>query len=280
MFELLQYDFMQRALLAGILVGILCPVIGVFLILRRQSLIGDGLGHIAFAGVTAGWLLGVYPVLSATVVTVLSALGIEELRSRRPVFADMVLAIFFYSGIAVAIILSSMVKSNNVNLISYLFGSIVTVSESDVQTIAGLTVVVLGILFFIFKELVAVTFDEEAARVSGIPVKKINTMIAVLTALTVSVSMRIVGILLVSALMVIPVAASLQLSRSFRSTLINAVIISEISVLAGLVLSFRADLATGGTIVMTAVTIFIGAFLSKKLNGFSLARMGTHKSEQ
>ena len=266
MLDLLQYDFMQRALIAGILVGLLCPVIGVFLVLRRQSLIGDGLGHIAFAGVAAGWMFGVYPVLSATLVTVFSALGIEALRARRPAFADMVLAIFFYSGIAVAIILSSMMKSNNVNLISYLFGSIVTVGINDVYTIAGLTLAVLGALLFIFKELVFITFDEEAAMVSGLPVKRINTVLAVLTALTVSLSMRIVGILLVSALMVIPVAASLQISRSFRSTMVNAVIISEVSVLAGLLISFTADLATGGTIVLIAVTIFVAAFMLRQLN--------------
>lgn len=266
MLDLLQYDFMQRALIAGILVGLLCPVIGVFLVLRRQSLIGDGLGHIAFAGVAAGWMFGVYPVLSATLVTVFSALGIEALRARRPAFADMVLAIFFYAGIAVAIILSSMMKSNNVNLISYLFGSIVTVGINDVYTIAGLTLAVLGALLFIFKELVFITFDEEAAMVSGLPVKRINTVLAVLTALTVSLSMRIVGILLVSALMVIPVAASLQISRSFRSTMVNAVIISEVSVLAGLLISFTADLATGGTIVLIAVAIFVAAFMLRQLN--------------
>lgn len=278
MLDLLQYDFMQRALIAGMLVGLICPSIGVFLILRRQSLIGDGLGHIAFAGVAAGWMMGIYPVLSATVVTVLSALGIEALRARRPAYADMMLAIFFYSGIAVAIILSSMTKSNNVNLISYLFGSIVTVSENDVKTIAGLAAVVLGVLSYIFKELVFITFDEEAAKVSGLPVKKINTILAVLTALTVSVSMRIVGILLVSALMVIPVAASLQLSRSFRSTLINAIIISEISVLVGLLVSFAANLATGGTIVITAVTIFISAFAFKQISGLSAGNVNVHKS--
>ncbi|MEG6585236.1 metal ABC transporter permease [Dendrosporobacter sp. 1207_IL3150] len=277
MLDLLQYEFMQRALVAGILVGILCPAIGIFLIMKRQSLIGDGLGHIAFAGVSAGWLLDVYPVLSATVVTVLSALGIEELRARRPAFADMILAIFFYTGIAVAIIFSSMMRSNNVNLISYLFGSIVTVTTSDVATITGLTLVVLGVLSYIFKELVYITFDEESAKVSGIPVRKINTILAVLTALTVSVSMRIVGILLVSALMVIPVAASLQISRSFRSTLINAIIISETAVISGLLVSFTANLATGGTIVIAAVAIFIILFAVKQISSVRNVNTASHK---
>jgi zinc transport system permease protein len=276
MLNVLQFDFMQRALISGLLIGVICPAIGVFLIMRKQSLIGDGLGHIAFAGVATGWLLGIYPVASATVFTVLAALGIEELRARRPGFADMMLAIFFYTGIALAILFSSMAKSSNVNLISYLFGSIVTVSVQDVKMITLLATAVLGILIFSFKELLFVTFDEEVAKVSGLPVKKINMLLAVLTALTVSVSMRVVGILLISALMVIPVAASLQISNSFRKTLINAIIISEVSVIVGLFSSFYLNLASGGTIVITSVIIFIASFTVKqvvidKSSGSSLA---------
>ncbi|HEY3425244.1 MAG TPA: metal ABC transporter permease [Negativicutes bacterium] len=276
MLDVLQFDFMQRALISGLLIGLICPAIGVFLIMRKQSLIGDGLGHIAFAGVATGWLLGIYPVASATVFTVLAALGIEELRARRPGFADMMLAIFFYTGIALAVLFSSMAKSSNVNLISYLFGSIVTVSVQDVKMITILATAVLGILIFSFKELLFVTFDEEVAKVSGVPVKRINMLLAVLTALTVSVSMRVVGILLISALMVIPVAASLQISSSFRKTLINAIIISEVSVIVGLFSSFYLNLASGGTIVITSVIIFIASFTFKqvvidKSSGSSLA---------
>ena len=265
MLSIFAYDFMQRALLSGLLIGIICPLIGIFLILRRQSLIGDGLGHIAFAGVTAGWFMGIYPVYSATVLTVAAALGIEELRARRPAFADMILAIFFYTGMASAILLSSLIKSSNVNLMSYLFGSIVTVTGQDLAVIACLTLSVIGILLFVYKELVFLTFDEEVARVSGLPVKKINMVLAVLTALTVAVAMRIVGVLLVSALMVIPVAASLQISRSFRSTILYAVIISEVSVTGGLVASFFLKVASGGTIVLIAVAIFVSAFAWRQL---------------
>ncbi len=277
MIELFQYDFMQRALISGLLVGIICPAIGVFLIMRRQSLIGDGLGHIAFAGVATGWLVGIYPVYSATAFTVIAAWGIEELRARRPAFADMMLAIFFYTGIALAIVFSSMIRTNNVNLISYLFGSIVTVTVQDLEVIACLTAVVLGVLTFIFKELVFLTFDEEVARVSGLPVKKINLILALLTALTVSVSMRIVGVLLVSALMVIPVAASLQLARSFRSTLINAIVISELSVFIGLVSSFFLSIASGGAIVLTAVVIFVIAFVLRQTLGMYGKQAGLPK---
>ncbi|MDR3589101.1 MAG: metal ABC transporter permease [Negativicutes bacterium] len=263
--EILQFDFMQRAVVAGLLVGLICPIIGIFIIMKKQSLVGDGLGHIAFAGVATGWLLGIYPVLSATVVTVLAAVGIEELRARRPAFADMTLAIFFYTGIACAVLFSSMAKTNAASLLGYLFGSIVTVSNQDVWTVAVLALVVLLALGVIFKELVFVTFDEEVARISGLPIKKINMVLAILTALTVSVSMRIVGILMVSALMVIPVAASLQISRSFRGTLINAVIISEVSVITGLTASFYLNFASGGTIVIVAALLFVVAFSLKQV---------------
>ena len=265
MLSIFAYDFMHRALLSGLLIGIICPLIGIFLTLRRQSLIGDGLGHIAFAGVTAGWFMGIYPVYSATALTVAAALGIEELRARRPAFADMILAIFFYTGMAAAILLSSLIKSSSVNLMSYLFGSIVTVTGQDLAVIAGLTVSVIGILLLVYKELVFLTFDEEVAGVSGLPVKKINMVLAVLTALTVAVAMRIVGVLLVSALMVIPVAASLQISRSFRSTIFLAVIISEVSVVGGLIASFFLKVASGGTIVLIAVAIFASAFVWRQL---------------
>lgn len=260
MLEVFQFDFMQRAFIAGMSIGLICPIIGMFIIMRRQSLIGDGLGHIAFAGVATGWLLGLYPVMSATLFTVAAALGIEELRARRPAFGDMILAIFFYTGMALAVLFSSMSKASNVNLMSYLFGSIVTVSPLDVKVIVVLAAVVLLTMRYIFKELFFITFDEEAAIVSGLPVKNINLIIALLIALTVSISMRIVGVLLVAALMIVPVAASLQISASFRRTIANAILISEISVISGLLSSFYLNLASGGTIVLSAVLLFVLAF--------------------
>lgn len=262
--EFLQFDFMQRAFVSGISIGLICPIIGVFIIMRRQSLVGDGLGHIAFAGVATGWLLGVYPVMCATLFTVAAALGIEELRARRPAFADMMLAIFFYAGMALAVLFSSMSKASNVNLMSYLFGSIVTVSLLDVEVIVGLAAIVLLVMRYIFKELLFATFDEEAAIVSGVPVKKINLIIVLLTALTVSISMRVVGVLLVAALMIVPVAASLQLSGSFKGTVINAVLISEVSVVGGLIASYYLSLASGGTIVLGAVVLFVLAFFFRQ----------------
>jgi zinc transport system permease protein len=275
--DILQFDFMQRALVAGLLVGLICPAIGVFIILRKQSLIGDGLGHVAFAGVAIGWLLKIYPVASAMLVTVLAAVGIEEMRTRRPAFSDMILAVFSYIGIACAVLFSSMAKTNNSNLLGYLFGSIVTVNVQDVITIAILAAGVLLTLAVLFKQLLFVTFDEEVARISGLPVRRINLVLAVLTALTVSVSMRVVGILMVSALLVIPVAASLQISKSFKSTMINAVIISEFSVVSGLVASFYLNFASGGTIVLTAALVFVAGFVYKQI---IVERLGKKASMQ
>lgn len=272
MFDILQFDFMQRALVAGLLVGLICPAIGVFIILRKQSLIGDGLGHVAFAGVAIGWLLKLYPVASAMIVTVLAALGIEEMRARRPAYGDMILAVFSYIGIACAVLFSSMAKTSNVNLFGYLFGSIVTVNAQDVRTIAILAAGVTITLAVLFKQLLFVTFDEEVAKISGLPVRRINLVLAVLTALTVSVSMRVVGILMVSALMVIPVAASLQISKSFKSTMLNAVIISEFSVISGLVAAFYLNFASGGTIVLTAALLFAAGFVYKQVIAERLGR--------
>ncbi len=274
MLDMLQFDFMQRAVVAGLVVGLICPAIGIFIILRKQSLIGDGLGHIAFAGVATGWLLGIYPVMSAMVITVLAAAGIEELRARRPAYGDMVLAIFFYTGIACAVLFSSLAKTNSVSLFGYLFGSIVTVSVQDVATVGALAIAVLLTLGVMFKELLFVTFDEEVARISGLPIKRINMILAILTALTVSIAMRVVGILMVSALMVIPVAASLQISHSFRSTLVNAVIISEAAVVIGLTASFYLNFASGGTIVITAALLFLAAFVLRQV---VLERLGRAK---
>lgn len=256
MFELWQYSFMQQAFIAGVIAACLCPVIGLFLVVRRLALIGDGLGHISFAGVAAGWLWGIYPVYTASLFAVLGAVVIETLRTQRRQFADTALAMVFYTGIASAIVLTSMVRTAANNLLGYLFGSIVTVSRQDVLAIAVLAGMVLLIITAFYKELVYVSCDEEAAKVNGLPVAALNMGLAILTALTVAVAMRVVGLLLVSALMIIPVAASLQLARSFRGALFLAVFFAQISVFTGLTASFYFDLAPGGTIVLIGVAIF------------------------
>jgi zinc transport system permease protein len=263
MFELWQYPFMQQAFLAGAIVACLCPVIGLFLVVRRLALIGDGLGHISFAGVAAGWLWGVYPIYTAALFTVFGAMVIEKLRAQQQQFADTALAMIFYTGIATAIILTSMVRTATNNLLGYLFGSIVTVSRQDLLVIAMLAGIVLFILAALYKELIYISCDEEVAKVNGLPVAALNMLLAVLTALTVSVAMRVVGLLLVSALMIVPVAASLQIARSFRGALCWSVIFAQISVIAGLAASFYFDLAPGGTIVLAGVGIFIIVYAGK-----------------
>lgn len=278
--EFLQYDFMQRALLAGIITAIVCPVIGSFVVVRRQSLIGDGLGHIAFAGVTGGYMLGIYPVLGALLLTMIGAAGIELVRRKHAEFADMGLAIFFYSGIAMAIIFSTITRMPSAGLLSFLFGSIITVSVVDIMIIAGCGAVVLGIVYMLFDKLILIALDEDIASVAGINTATINMLFSMLTAAVVVVGMTVVGILLVSALMIVPVATAHLLRLGFKGTMGAAVVFSVVSVLIGLTSSFYLDIAPGGTIVMTAILLYIstvvireGLMLKEKWKGSStLAR--------
>lgn len=210
MLEMFETEFMQRAWLAGLIVAVICPLIGSFLVLRRQSMIGDGLGHIAFAGVAGGALMGWQPVLSAAAVTVFGALVIEWVRTRLAAFSEMILAIFFYSGIGLAVVFTSMNRMGGFNLSSILFGSLMTISSSDLWIVAGLGIFACIFVVLFYRPLQYLTFDETSARVAGLPADRLNMWLAVLTALTVALSMRIVGLLLVSAMMVIPVACALQ----------------------------------------------------------------------
>lgn len=255
--EFFQYDFMQRALAAGLITAFLCPLIGIFVVVRRQSLIGDGLGHIAFAGVAAGHLAGIYPMAGALFLTLGGAVGIELTRRRHAQYSDMGLAIIFYAGVAMAIIFSTMTKMPSSGLLSFLFGSIVTVSLQDVSLIAAVGLLVSGILFVWHKPLLLSSFNEDIANVSGIDTGRVNMIFSILTALVVVVGMTIVGILLVSALMIVPVAAAHSLRLGFKATLGWAVGFSVLSVTAGLLSSFYLDIAPGGTIVMTAIILYV-----------------------
>lgn len=253
----LEQGYMQRAILAGLLVGLTCPAIGLFLVLRRLSLIGDGLGHVSFAGVAAGWLIGIHPLISAAIFAVAGALGIERLRAWHREHGDLGLAIIFYAGIALGVVLTSLSRRLTVNLLGYLFGSILTVGDLDLIIIGAAGGLVLIALFLLGKELFALALDEDVARVSGIPATALNYLIVLLAALTVVAALRVVGILLVAGMLVIPVAASLQLARSFRATQVLALGFGVASVLIGLIASYFLDLAPGGAIVLTAVLIFL-----------------------
>ncbi len=264
MLSIFQYSFVLHGLEAGIIVAVLAPLIGIFLVLRRYSLIADTLAHVSFAGVALGLLLRLDPVLTAIVVTVASSLGIERLRMSKRVYGESALALFLSGSLALATVLLSLGKGFNANLLNYLFGSIVTVTGTDVYTIGILAVIVIIILALFYKELVYITFDEESAKVSGIPVRLINTVLIVLAALTISLAIPVVGILLIAALIVIPVVAALQLRKSFGKTILYAECISFFSVISGIVISFYFNLSTGGTIVLIMLAIFLILFALKR----------------
>jgi zinc transport system permease protein len=243
---MLRTEFMRLALAAGAIVGVLAPAVGFFLVQRRQSLMGDGIGHVAFAGVAAGIVLDVSPVLTALVLAVVGGLLIELLRSRGGAAGDQALAIVFYSGIALGVVLVAQADALNVDLFQYLFGSILTVSRGDLLMIAPLGAVGLATVALLYRAFVAVVVDEEGARVAGVPIGRLNVALAALTAVTVALSMRVVGILLVAALMVLPVSAAGRIAWSMRSTLVLAMAIGVGSALCGLTISYYADLPPGG----------------------------------
>lgn len=254
---LLDYDFMQRALVAAFLVGLAAPAVGVFLVQRRLSLMGDGLGHVALTGVALGFLLGTAPVLTAVVVATLGAVVIELVRQYGRTSGDVALALMFYGGIAGGVLLIGLSEGGtNASLLSYLFGSLTSVSPGDLVLIAVLSLVVLGTVAALGRELFAVSYDEEHARVAGLPVVALNLCLAVLAAVTVTVAMRVVGLLLVSALMVVPVATAQQLTRGFRATVVVALAVGVTSSVSGVAGSFYADTAPGALIVVIALAGF------------------------
>jgi zinc transport system permease protein len=247
--------YMQLALLAGVVVGATAPLIGVFLVQKGLSLMGDGIGHVAVAGIGASLLLGTSPTWTALLVAVAAALVIEFLRTRGSATGDLALALVFYGGIAAGVVLASR-SATNANLQPYLFGSILTATADDVWTVIALGAVIAVAIAFTGRALLAVVLDEDSARVAGIPARSLNTMLAVLTAVTVVMAMRIVGVLLIAALMVLPVATSRLLARSFRATLIGAVGVGVLSAVLGLFAARQWALAAGGAIVLVAAVLF------------------------
>lgn len=253
---LLGYDFMQRALVAAVLVGLAAPAVGVFLVQRRLALMGDGIGHVALTGVALGFLLGTAPVLTAVVVATAGAVVLELVRQQGRTSGDVALALMFYGGIAGGVLLIGLADGSNASLLGYLFGSLTSVSPGDVAVIAVLSVVLLATLAVVGRQLFAVCHDEEFARAAGLPVRFLNLLLAVMAAVTVTVAMRVVGLLLVSALMVVPVAAAQQLVRGFRDTVVLALVVGLLASLAGVVGSYYADTAPGALIVAVALGLF------------------------
>jgi zinc transport system permease protein len=251
-----ELPFMQRALVAGLVVGVFAPMIGAFLVQRRMSLIGDGIGHVAFAGVAVGLLFRVWPIWTALAAAVLGALALEWLRARGRAAGDLALALIFYSGIAAGVVLVGLAGSLSANIFSYLFGAILTVDGGELVAIVVLGLGVVAVITVFRSALFAVASDEEWARSAGYPVGLLNATLAVITAVAIVAAMRVVGILLIAALMVLPVASAQLVARSFRGALGWAVGIGVGSVVAGLAAARILGLAPGATIVLVAALVF------------------------
>lgn len=255
---------MQRAFIVGNIIAIICPLVGVFLVLKRLSLIGHTLSHVALAGVALGMILGVYPVYAALLVSVLAALGIEKLRKDYKDYAELSLSIILAIGLGVATILISL-SNNNSGVFSYLFGSISLITRQDLFVVIPLGLLIIGIISFLYYGFFFLAFNEEDAKLAGVPVRLLNLLFIILVSITISLSMRIIGSLLVSSLITLPVATSLQLAKSFKQTILYSVVFSMLALNTGLISSFYYDLAPGGTIIIVSVFYLLGAILYKNI---------------
>jgi zinc transport system permease protein len=282
--EILALEFMRQALVAALFAGVAAPLVGVFLVQRRMSLIGDGMGHVALAGVAVGILTGQQPVLTALAAAVFAGVAIELIRASGRTSGDIALAIMFYGGIALGVVLIARSSAGTpANLTAYLFGAILTTSSGDIAVLAVLAAVVLVVTLMLRQRFFAVANDEEYARAAGMPVLGYNLLLAVLTAVTIVVSMRAVGLLLISALMIIPNATAQLLARSFRSSLWWAVGIGVASSVGGVLLSYEVETPSGGTIVLVAIAAFLAvsaaAMVRDRLRRAVHARAETHDHE-
>lgn len=265
MLEILGYTFMQRALVASVLIGTVSAIIGVYVVLRGLSFIGAGIAHASFGGVALGFLLGINPLMTAVVFCLLTAWGIAWTSQRADVKEDIAIGIFFAGTMALGILFIGLMRGYNVDLFGYLFGSVLAVTDEDLWLSAMLGVGVLITVGLFFKELLFITFDKEMARVSGLPAETLYVLLLSLMALTIVLALKVVGIILVSALIVIPAAAAYQLSEDFHQMMLLAVIIGNLSAITGLFLSYRLDTASGATMVLTAtLAFFLSALFSPR----------------
>ncbi|MBM7838123.1 zinc transport system permease protein [Alkalihalobacillus xiaoxiensis] len=271
----LTYDFLQYALFTGVMIGLIAPLLGVFLVVRRMSLIADALSHITLSGIAFSLLLGSYipfmqgvnPLYMGMAFSVSGSLFMEKLRQVYVHYKEIAIPIIMSAGIGLGVVFISMANGFNNDLLNYLFGSVIAVNQSDFITIAIITVVVLFVLFFFYKELFFLSFDEEQARVSGINRKLVHVVFMVMVALVIAASMRVVGILLVSALMTLPVASAMRFAKGFKQLFLYAVIFGEIAVIGGLMIAFQLSLAPGGVIVVLSVILLLLSILFGRNSG-------------
>ena len=250
-FEILQYAFMQRALITGTVCTITCSIIGLFLVLRRQSLFGDAMSHVAFGGIALGIFVNTYPIWTAFIVSVLAALGITKLKESTKIPSDSAIAVLLSSGLALGVVLISLSSGFSLDLFSLLFGSILLVGFQDEITVLALSIAIISIIVLLYKKLMYITFNEEQAKVSGLDVTKMNYLFIVLASITVITSIRLVGVLLISSLIVIPNVTAMLFGKGFKKTAITSTLIAVCSVEVGIMLSYIWNVAPGGTIVAT-----------------------------
>jgi zinc transport system permease protein len=271
-----QYAFFQRAFIGGMCAALLCSLIGVFVVLRRQALIGEGVAHLSFGGIALGLFFAIYPLDTALLLSIIGIFVISYLQRSRIVYSEMAIGIVISFGLAFGAVLASLSGGFGVDLFSYLFGSILTISSDDLTLIIVLSVVVVGFVVLFYKELMHLTFDEQGTRLSGIPVFLFEVAFNLVLAFSVVVSIKVIGTLLISALLIIPAASAMQLSRSFKGTVLISVVVGITTVVAGLIISYIYDVATGGAIVLFGIGVFIICVVTKR----AIRWIGATESEQ
>jgi len=255
---------MQKAFITGIFVAIACALLGTFLVLRRYALIGDGIAHISFGGVATGLLFNITPFFGALIFALIGSLGILKLKDKALINGDSAIGIISHASLGIGIFIASIAQGFNVDILSYLFGSILAIKTTELLMSVILAVIVIVIILLFYNDLFYITFNEESAKTSGIKVNLLNTLLIVLTAITIVTSMRVVGLMLASALIILPAVSALQFNTSFKKTLIIASVIASSTVCLGLILSYAYDFATSGTIVIINAGVFLLLLLSKK----------------
>lgn len=260
LFQFFQYDFLVRALSAGVILAVVAPLIGMFLVVRGYSLLADALAHMSLLGVALALILKIPIFIGALAVSLISALSMERLRSGGKVYGEAIVALFLSGSLALSIVIIGAVKGLNANLFSYLFGSLTTVKIIDVWILVALAAAAAIFTFFFYGELFLFALNEDLARVSGVKVRQINIIFMIFAAVTVAAAMQMVGALLIGALMVVPVLAAMQLGLGFRATLFWSMLFSLFSVIIGFVLAYWLHLGSAGAIVIVAVALFVALY--------------------